>query len=185
MFEILSHYHVASGCRVISMAFQLGSTTRLRHINYPEKRTQWNQTEAPSPVPLHKNSQFTLDGNEESVLMSQGQTEKGNHLVTNQRNDLLSPSMVPGNYRNDNTNTNTKNITNNNNISIQTNFSSHHIIPRNISTASQQCVTIEWDVLESFSEFAAFLELQNPICPAEHLDTPEKLMNVLAWDLCV
>lgn len=167
------------------MAFQLGSTTRLRHMNYPDKRTQWNQTEAPSPVPLHKNPQFTLDGNEENVLMSQGQTEKGNHLVTNQRNELLSPSMVPGNYRNDNTNTNSKNITNNNNISMQANFSSHHLIPRNLSSASQQCITIEWDVLESFSEFAAFLELQNPICPAEHVDTPEKLMNVLAWDLCV
>ena len=42
-------------------------------------------------------------------------------------------------------------------------------------------VNIEWDVLESFTEFATFLELQNPICPAELLDTPEKLMNVLVW----
>ena len=166
------------------MAFQLGSTTRLRHINYPEKRGQWNQTDASSSVPLHKNPQFTLDGNEENVLMSQAQTEKAHHLLTNQRKDALSPSVVPSNFRNDTTNNNTKNI-NNNNIAMQTNFSSHHFIPRNVSNGSQQCVTIEWDVLESFSEFAAFLELQNPICPAEHVDTPEKLMNVLAWDLCV
>jgi hypothetical protein len=174
------------------MAFQFGSTTRLRHMNYPEKRTQWNQTEPPTPVatvsPLNKNPTFTLDGNEENVLMSQGQIEaKGNHLVTNHRNELLSPSMVPGNYRSDNTTTNSKNNknNNNNNLSMQTNFSTHHIIPRNLTTTSQQTVSIEWDVLESFSEFAAFLELQNPICPAEHVDTPEKLMNVLAWDLCV
>ena len=42
-------------------------------------------------------------------------------------------------------------------------------------------VNIEWDVLDSFTEFATFLENQNPICPADVLDTPEKLMSVLVW----
>ena len=67
--------------------------------------------------------------------------------------------------------------------SIQTNFSrrisvkapSHGLV--NVSSLS-----IEFEVLESFQEFATFLEHQNPICPAELLDTPEKLMNVLSWE---
>ena len=44
-----------------------------------------------------------------------------------------------------------------------------------------EALIIEWDCLESFHEFAIFMDKSNPICPAEHLDTPEKLMNLLIF----
>ena len=44
---------------------------------------------------------------------------------------------------------------------------------------SAEALMIEWDSLDSFHEFAIYLENANPICPAEHLDTPEKLMKLL------
>ena len=53
----------------------------------------------------------------------------------------------------------------------------HHAATRYLN------LTVEWDVLESFSEFATFLEVQNPICPAHLIDTPEKLLNVLSCEL--
>ena len=40
---------------------------------------------------------------------------------------------------------------------------------------------IEWDCIDSFHEFAIYMDQSNPICPAEHLDTPEKLMNLLVF----
>lgn len=40
---------------------------------------------------------------------------------------------------------------------------------------------IEWDCLDSFHDFAIYMEKSNPICPAEHLDTPEKLIKLLGW----
>jgi hypothetical protein len=46
---------------------------------------------------------------------------------------------------------------------------------------TNEAVRIEWDCIDSFHEFAIYLEKSNPICPAEHLDTPEKLMNLLVF----
>ena len=40
---------------------------------------------------------------------------------------------------------------------------------------------IEWDCIDSFHEFAIYMDKLNPICPAEHLDTPEKLMKLLVF----
>ena len=44
-----------------------------------------------------------------------------------------------------------------------------------------EVIRIEWDCIDSFHEFAIYMEKSNPICPAEHLDTPEKLMNLLVF----
>ncbi|XP_020916557.1 uncharacterized protein LOC110253942 [Exaiptasia diaphana] len=166
------------------MAFQFGSTTRLRHMNYPENQprvsTQWDQTDRNTLSPLHKSAGLTLEGTDESTLRSQ-ELDKANSLVGNHRKDGLTVNL--SNYRADNASGKIANKS----ITIQTNYSTHHLISRGISTTSTHnpAQGIEIDVLESFSEFAAFLEIQNPICPAEHLDTPEKLMSVLSWDVWV
>lgn len=160
------------------MAYQLGSTTRLRHINYSENQPrvppQWDKTADQNMIsPLHKNTPFSLEGSDSGPLRNQSEkADKANIILGNHRKEGLTLNLP--NYRVENTQgkiTN-KGIT----------YSSHFISTRGTSSSSPN---IEIDVLESFSEFAAFLELQNPICPAEHLDTPEKLMNVLSWDVWV
>lgn len=160
------------------MSFQFSSTTRLRHINYPENQprvpAQWEQTET-STTQLHKTSPFSLEANDDNNARNQSQIDQGNNMLTNHRKETLKSNG----YRSENILP--AKITSK---GLQNSYSTHHLISRHITT-SPQSTAIEIDVLESFSEFAAFLELQNPICPAEHLDTPEKLMSVLAWDVWV
>lgn len=151
-------------------------------MNYPENQqrvsTQWDQDKN-TISPLNKNTGFTLEGaDQENALISQ---EHDKASIGGHRKDGLTMNL--SNYRAENTPGKLANKS----ITIQTNYSTHHLISRGISTTSTHnpAQGIEIDVLESFSEFAAFLELQNPICPAEHLDTPEKLMSVLSWDVWV
>lgn len=47
--------------------------------------------------------------------------------------------------------------------------------------STEASLNIEWDCIDSFHEFAVFMDKINPICPAEHLDTPEKLMKMLVF----
>lgn len=150
-------------------------------MNYHESQgrtvpAQWNEQE--QVTTLHASSFH--DVNDEGALRNQVQLEQPSNLIGNHRKDGLKGSNnsfrgVEGSLA---AKINTKNMPSN----YQT-----HIISRHVTTAQQSngVQAIEIEVLESFSEFAAFLELQNPICPAEHLDTPEKLMNLLSWDVWV
>ncbi|EDO40700.1 predicted protein [Nematostella vectensis] len=157
------------------MAYQFSSTTRLRHIDYPENQSsnvQWEQVNTTS-TPGIKSPPFGCEGSEEGkdkISIAQ-QIEKGN------RGSRKEKPVLPAFRSNDSLN-NTKNIT------TQAVYSASYNQSRGFNSGPAG-VSIELDVLESFSEFAAYLELQNPICPAELLDTPEKLMNILAWDVCV
>lgn len=47
---------------------------------------------------------------------------------------------------------------------------------------TNESLIIEWDCIDSFHEFAIYMDKSNPICPAEQLDTPEKLMNLLVFN---
>ena len=49
------------------------------------------------------------------------------------------------------------------------------------NSEKNEALIIEWDCIDSFHEFAIYMDKLNPICPAEHLDTPEKLMNLLVF----
>lgn len=49
------------------------------------------------------------------------------------------------------------------------------------NSQKSEALIIEWDCIDSFHEFAIYMDKSNPICPAEHLDTPEKLMNLLVF----
>lgn len=168
------------------MAFpQFSSTTRLRHMNYPENQAraagnQWNKQE--QVTTLHAATQFH-DLSDESALRNQVQLEQPNNLIGNHRKDGLKNN---NSYRGtEHTPSVATKITSKN----MPNGYPTHIISRHLTTTTNSSLqqsnvqAIEIEVLESFTEFAAFLELQNPICPAEHVDTPEKLMNLLSWDV--
>ena len=49
------------------------------------------------------------------------------------------------------------------------------------NSQKSDALIIEWDCIDSFHEFAIYMDKSNPICPAELLDTPEKLMNLLVF----
>ena len=49
------------------------------------------------------------------------------------------------------------------------------------NSQKSESLLIEWDCIDSFHEFAIYMDKSNPICPAELLDTPEKLMNLLVF----
>lgn len=163
------------------MAFpQFTSTTRLRHMNYSESQarvvtaTQWSEQE---PITTLHAAPFH-DVTDESTLRNQVQLEQPNNLNVNHRKDGIKAN---NSYRVGESKGPAKITSKNMPSNYQT-----HIISRHLATSQQSNVqAIEIEVLESFSEFAAFLEVQNPICPAEHVDTPEKLMNLLSWDVWV
>lgn len=163
------------------MALRFGNTTRLHHIDFPKACTEsggqtWEQAmpetqcelkQSPQGNPNHKTSKVKVKirrkHEKESARKSRQDgiaqsSEIKSEILHNSGNCGYSLEAV------------SKRSTLGNTMNQQS-----------IAT-SQMNLTVEWDVLDSFSEFATFLELQNPICPAHLIDTPEKLLSVLSYE---
>lgn len=174
------------------MELQYGHTMRLHHIDFPDVNQavqsveNWEQTN-PNPqlevrTPAHRNQSFTTSKVKERFSNTTQQDQGGSR--GGRADAAVSATGSVSGYRSIKLPKNLKNTTNSE--TIQTNFSQRICVkqtPLSGSPNAISSISIECDVLDSFQEFATFLELQNPICPAELVDTPEKLMNVLCWDV--
>ena len=168
------------------MTLQFGSTTRLRHIDFPEASTEcalqtWEQNHLSNgsvwavKPPIHGHQTHnTNTGSNERLRNPQ---EKGS--LKNIRQEKCTRSLSLDEYKNE------TNLDGANNCDL-----AQQVLPQrtilNTATSQQTMwlnLNIECDVLDSFTEFATFLELQNPICPAHLVDTPEKLISVLSSEL--
>lgn len=162
------------------MSIHYGSTMRLHHIDFPtplnEKSREWARRDSVSstgssgshmelsPPPITNHS-FTSNPTE--IEIRDKKTLESYGVETNNQPSAHGAFNTEKTVKSDVTR---QTVTSK--INSQAGFNGQFA---NIS------VNIEWDVLESFAEFATFLENKNPICPADLLDTPEKLMSVLVW----
>lgn len=167
------------------MALRFGNTTRLHHIDFPAASTEsgtqaWEQTfpktqselkAAPQGNQTHKTGKVnvrirkrqekesTRKARQDRTTQSVSSTELKSEILTNSGSCGFTQEVpLP-------------------------NRSTFSTITQQSAAMCYMNLTVEWDVLDSFSEFATFLELQNPICPAHLIDTPEKLLSVLSCEL--
>jgi len=167
------------------MALRFGNTTRLHHIDFPSASTEsgnqtWEQTVPEThselkPVPQGNQSHKTGRVN----VRIRKRQEKESTRKARQERSTQSASSTELKTEISN-NGGSCGFTQEVPISTRTTFSA---ITQQSTAMCYMNLTVEWDVLDSFSEFATFLELQNPICPAHLIDTPEKLLSVLSCEL--
>ncbi|KAJ7391556.1 hypothetical protein OS493_017251 [Desmophyllum pertusum] len=165
------------------MALRFGNTTRLHHIDFPAASTEsgsqtWEQTIPKTQSEIKPASQGTHKTGKVNVRIRKRQEKESSRKA---RQDRSTQSLSSAELKSE--------ILNN---SGSCGFS-QEVIPNRATfsaaitqQSAAMCymnLTVEWDVLDSFSEFATFLELQNPICPAHLIDTPEKLISVLSCEL--
>ena len=167
------------------MTLRFGNTTRLHHIDFPAASTEsgdqtWEQAVPKThselkPVPqgnqTHKagkvNVRIRKRQEKESTRKARQDRSTQSASSTELKSEILNNGGSCG-------------FTQEVPIPNRTTFSA---VTQQSTAMCYMNLTVEWDVLDSFSEFATFLELQNPICPAHLIDTPEKLLSVLSCEL--
>lgn len=164
------------------MALRFGNTTRLHHIDFPtpctESGTQaWEQAMPKTQSDLKPPPQGNQNHKTGKVNVKIRRKQEKESARKSRQDGLVQASELKSEILH--------------NSSGSCGYSQETVPNRSAfgSVITQQAVatchmnlTVEWDVLDSFSEFATFLELQNPICPAHLVDTPEKLLSVLSCE---
>lgn len=169
------------------MALRFGNTTRLHHIDFPAASTEsgnptWEQTVPKThselkPVPqgnqTHKTGKVNVRIRKRQEKESTRKARQDRNTQSVSSTELKSEISNNGGSCNGFTQEQVP-------VPNRTTFSA---ITQQSAAMCYMNLTVEWDVLDSFSEFATLLELQNPICPAHLIDTPEKLLSVLSCEL--
>lgn len=189
-FQLISgDFESPSGfeARIYRMALRFGNTTRLHHIDFPAASTE-TETSTCEETSAN-NTVIQPEVKPTSTQVSRQKKAKVNVRIRKRQEKPEITRKVPRDRNIQSlSSTQIKNETLN---SGSCGFSQDGLPnrPSTFNAISQQAtmcymnLTVEWDVLDSFSEFAAFLEVQNPICPAHLIDTPEKLLSVLSCEL--
>lgn len=167
------------------MALRFGNTTRLHHIDFPAASTEsgtqtWDQTfpktqsdlkPAPQGNQTHKTGKVNVRIRKRQEKESTRKARQDRSTQSVSSTELKSEILANGG---------SCGFTQEVPLANRSTFSA---ITQQSAAMCYMNLTVEWDVLDSFSEFATFLELQNPICPAHLIDTPEKLLSVLSCEL--
>lgn len=161
------------------MALQFGNTTRLHHIDFPSVATTESGAQTCDQAGLQAEMKPTVaqkDLHKTGKVNLKVRRKKDKEMKNKTRQEKSAQSRIKTEILN---NGGGCDVTQDGHPNRSTLFGTltHHAATRYLN------LTVEWDVLESFSEFATFLEVQNPICPAHLIDTPEKLLNVLSCEL--
>ena len=169
------------------MALRFGNTTRLHHIDFPAASTEsgnptWEQTVPKThselkPAPQGNQTQKTGKVN---VRIRKRQEKESTRKARQDRNTQSESSKE---LKSEILNNGGSCGFTQEQVPIPVNRTTFSAITQQSAAMCYMNLTVEWDVLDSFSEFATFLELQNPICPAHLIDTPEKLLSVLSCEL--
>lgn len=167
------------------MAFQFGNTTRLHHIDFPSTSTERG---APTACEQALQNSAADIQSEAKPTANRDHQKKGkiNVRIRRKQEKETTRKTRPDRNAQSLSSTQIKREKLNNGDSCGL---TQDGLPNRFNDVTQQAtmcymnLTVEWDVLDSFSEFATFLEVQNPICPAHLIDTPEKLFSVLSCEL--
>ena len=168
------------------MALRFGNTTRLHHIDFPAASTE---TETTTCEQLSGDNKVIQQEVKPNATQGSHQKKTKVNVRIRKRQDKEITRKAPREKNIQSlSSTQIKNETLNSGSCgfTQDGLSNR---PSSFNAITQQAamcymnLTVEWDVLDSFSEFATFLEVQNPICPAHLIDTPEKLLSVLSFEL--
>lgn len=172
------------------MALRFGNTTRLHHFDFPAASAESGmgkdihslgndpvkQSEIMRPIETPGSLQKT-----EKINTRVRKSRQEKEINRKTRTDKSVQSLPP-------TQRKSEKLNNAGSCGLTHEDFSNNCSSVGLNAFSQQTgvcymnLTVEWDVLDSFSEFAAFLEVQNPICPAHLIDTPEKLLSVLSCE---
>lgn len=168
------------------MALRFGNTTRLHHIDFPAASTEsgsqtWEQNFPQTQIELkpapHENQTVHKTGKVNVRIRKRQEKESTRKARQDRSTQSVSSTELKSEI-----------LTNIGSCGLSQeaplpNRSSFGAITQQSPAMCYMNLTVEWDVLDSFTEFATFLELQNPICPAHLIDTPEKLLSVLSCEL--
>lgn len=173
------------------MALRFGNTTRLHHFDFPVASAESGMEKG-----IHS---LGNDSVKQSEIMrpmeTSGSQQKSERINMRVRKSRQEKAEINRKTRTDksvqslpSTQRKSEKINNAGSCGLTQEDFSNNCSSVGLNAFSQQTgvcymnMTVEWDVLDSFSEFAAFLEVQNPICPAHLIDTPEKLLSVLSCE---
>lgn len=163
------------------MALRFGNTTRLHHIDFPKPCTEsgaqtWEQTMPETQHELKQSPQGNPSHKTSKVNVKIRRKHEKENTKKSRQDGIAQPTELKSEI-----------LQNSGNCGYSLEAVSNRsplgslMTQQSIATCHMN-LTVEWDVLDSFSEFATFLELQNPICPAHLIDTPEKLLSVLSYE---
>lgn len=171
-----------------NMALRFGNTTRLHHIDFPsasaESGTKTSEQEA-----IPKNAVTQPGVKKVAGEGSHQKTGKVNvRIRKRQEKEITRKARPDKNVQSlsGSTQVKTETVNTGESCGLQDGPPNRSSSLNAVNQHAAMCymnLTVEWDVLDSFSEFATFLEIQNPICPAHLIDTPEKLLSVLYCEL--
>ena len=163
------------------MALRFGNTTRLHHIDFPAASTESGvQTCEQTGLPPEVKPTATHGGQHKTGKVNvRIRKKQEKEIAKKTRQEKSSQSLSS-------TQINSEILNNGGSCGLTQEGHRNRSTFNAVTQQAAMCymnLTVEWDVLDSFSEFATFLEVQNPICPAHLIDTPEKLLNVLSCEL--
>ena len=165
------------------MALRFGNTTRLHHIDFPTASPESETRTGIHSIQSRAVTQAEIMKPTASTPGSQQKTGKINVRVRKNRQEKETTRKTRSSLPSTQIKSENSNSTESCGLTQEDPSNS---TSKDLTQQTGVCymnLTVEWDVLDSFSEFAAFLEVQNPICPAHLIDTPEKLLSVLSCEL--
>lgn len=168
------------------MALRFGNTTRLHHIDFPAASTEGGSQNCEQAVPntavIQPETKPTASqGGQHKTGKVNARIRKRQEKETSKkaRQDRTAQALSSGQIK-------SEILNNGGSCGLTQDGLPNRSTLNAITQQAAMCymnLSVEWDVLDSFSEFATFLEVQNPICPAHLIDTPEKLLSVLSFEL--